>query len=259
MKTPVISLQAVTAGYAKEEEAINVLEDLTLEVNVGERLVIAGPNGSGKSTVLRVIVRDEKVYIHKGSVVTTANENHSAAIAYVPQNVDEGLFLGLSVIDNLTLALNNDSNIFKNWSRFPFYNSVKMFVAQRIPGLEPFLSHGIVELSGGWKAVVALAMAMIREPAVILLDEVTAHLDSRNKEFVVKSLSQFLKAESGPKYTFVMVMHNLFDAARLADRIVFLKDGQICATVDKDDIERRGVRQIVSEYDDICWGPLGDK
>ena len=203
-----------------------VLKDVNLTVREGEKLVIIGPSGSGKSTTVRCMNGLEmptsgQVFIN-GTELTKKNriEVVRSTSAMVFQQFN--LYPHLSVLENLTLA---PMKLFKKSRReaeemaYHYLDVVGLVrKAQAYPAV----------LSGGQQQRVAIARAVVSNPKIILADEPTGNLDSKNGAEVMQLLTELNREGT----TIVMVTHSKHDAS-LAHRIINLFDGSIVSSVNE--------------------------
>ena len=214
-----LTLEGVTKTYAN---GVTALRDVSLDVARSEVVVIVGPSGCGKSTLLRTINGLET--IDSGTVPFDGK-----ALEYTPSGLRQmrervgmvfqnyELFPHLSVEDNLLLA----PRLVKHEP-----NEVSRERARRLLDRVGLLNRASAlprQLSGGQKQRAAIVRALMMEPEVVLLDEVTASLDP---EMVREVLDVVLElARDG--MTLVLVTHEMDFARAIADRIVFMDAGQI--------------------------------
>ncbi len=196
--------------------ALDVIEDVSLEVATGEAVAIMGPSGCGKSTLLYMLGALESptrgTVTIKGTDPYQLDERRQAAfrgahIGFVFQ--DHLLLPQLSALDNVlvpTLAADGRADSVPVDRARALLTSV---------GLADRLAHRPAELSGGERQRVALARALIRDPAVVLCDEPTGNLDRRSAETVADLLAK-LPTERGT--ALVVVTHSLALAARFPRR-----------------------------------------
>jgi tungstate transport system ATP-binding protein len=214
--TPIFCLNAIKKLYAKRL----ILDVDQMDIHPGEILAVVGPSGAGKSTLLRLLnfleFADEGTLTYDGQPVSSK--------------------LALEVRRQVTTvfqrpALLNDSveNNVAYGLRLRGLRDKKTEIRQTLErmGLEKLSRASARTLSGGEAQRVALARAIVLEPRVLLLDEPTANLDPYNIgliEEVVREIN--LKSQT----SMVLVTHNIFQAKRLAQRIVLLLNGQIIET-----------------------------
>ena len=205
----------------------HVLRDINLTVQRGERIVICGPSGSGKSTMIRCINRLEE---YQQGLVTVDGIPLTGDIKRIDEvRRDVGmvfqhfnLFPHLTVMENLTLA--------PIWVRkMPKKQAeeiARQYLARvRIP--EQALKYP-GQLSGGQQQRVAIARALCMNPKIMLFDEPTSALDPEMVKEVLETMVEL--AESG--MTMLVVTHEMGFARQVADRVVFMDEGQI-VEVDK--------------------------
>jgi general L-amino acid transport system ATP-binding protein len=200
----------------------HVLRDINLTVARGERIVICGPSGSGKSTMIRCINRLEDY--QKGKVVVDGVllTNDLKRIDEVRRDVGMvfqhfNLFPHLTVMENLTLAPIWVRKMPKKEAEaiaLEYLERVRIpEQANKYPG----------QLSGGQQQRVAIARALCMNPKIMLFDEPTSALDPEMVKEVLQTMVEL--AESG--MTMLVVTHEMGFARQVADRIVFMDEGQI--------------------------------
>lgn len=204
---------------------VQVLKDISLSVKVGEKLVICGPSGSGKSTLIRCINQLEQHNAGRilvDGIVVGENEAATrevrAEIGMVFQHFN--LFPHLSVLDNCILPQVSVKGVSRKAAR----ETAMRFLEQvRIPEhADKYPS----QLSGGQQQRVAIARALSMMPKVMLFDEPTSALDP---EMVHEVLEVMIKLAS-EGMTMVCVTHEMGFARKVADRVVFMDQGEIVET-----------------------------
>lgn len=198
------------------------LNNVSLDVKDGEFVAIMGPSGCGKSTLLNIIgLLDnptEGSYVMDGKEVGNLKESErtnyrKGRIGFIFQSFN--LIEEMNIRDNIMLPLNNLS-----LSRAEKIRRVDE--AMRRMGISHRSNHHPSQLSGGQQQRAAIARAIVARPGLILADEPTGNLDSKNGSEVMDLLSELHREGA----TIIMVTHSQKDAAN-ADRIVNLFDGQI--------------------------------
>ena len=202
--------------------SFHVLRDLNLEVATGERIVICGPSGSGKSTLIRCINRLE---VHQRGDIVVDNIELSDDLKNIEKIRSEvgmvfqhfNLFPHLSVVENCTVGPIWVRQIPKAQAEelaMDYLKRVKIpEQAHKFPG----------QLSGGQQQRVAIARALCMQPKIMLFDEPTSALDPEMIKEVLDVMIEL--AESG--MTMLVVTHEMGFANRVADRVIFMDDGQI--------------------------------
>ena len=222
-----IKLDNVKKVFRTEEVETWALREVSLEVKKGEFVAIMGPSGCGKSTLLNILgLLDnptEGTYILNGKDVSKLKENErtdirKGLIGFVFQSFN--LIDELNVYENIELPLLYMKTPGKERKERIEAVMDRMAISHR-------RKHFPNQLSGGQQQRVAIARAVIPEPKIILADEPTGNLDSKNGKEVIDLLSE-LHHEGA---TILMVTHSQHDAA-YADRIINLYDGQIVDQVE---------------------------
>ncbi|MEM3506238.1 MAG: ABC transporter ATP-binding protein [Candidatus Bathyarchaeia archaeon] len=218
---------------------VKAVDDINLEIKNGEFLVLLGPSGCGKTTTLRIIAGLEKQT--RGSVyfdgkIVNELEPKERNVAMVFQ--EYALYPHMSVYDNLTLCL--------KVAKVP-----KDEIARRVKKvsemlkIEYLLDRRPGELSGGQQQRVALGRAIIREPAVFLLDEPLSNLDAILR---INMRVELKKLQKNLGITTVYVTHDQTEAMVMADRIAVMKDGKILQLGSPADIYDRPINKFVGEF-----------
>ncbi|MFX0544294.1 amino acid ABC transporter ATP-binding protein [Roseovarius sp. S1116L3] len=212
----------VAEHIGKRFDVFRALDDVSLTVSAGERVVICGPSGSGKSTLIRCI---NGLETHEDGSLTVDGHLMKAGspnIRQLRQDVDMvfqqfNLFPHLTVLENLTIGPRKVRGI----SRAKAEALARKYLERvRIPEQEGKRPD---QLSGGQQQRVAIARALCMEPRVMLFDEPTSALDP---EMIGEVLDVMVDlAESG--MTMVVVTHEMGFARKVADRMVFMEAGRI--------------------------------
>jgi general L-amino acid transport system ATP-binding protein len=212
-------------GVHKWYGDFHVLRDINLRVTKSERIVICGPSGSGKSTMIRCINRLEEH--QQGRIVVDGTElaNDLKKIDEVRRDVGMvfqhfNLFPHLTVLENLTLA-----PIWVRKQPKRDAEDVAMHYLKRVKIPEQ-ASKFPCQLSGGQQQRVAIARALCMNPKIMLFDEPTSALDPEMVKEVLDTMVQL--AEDG--MTMLVVTHEMGFARQVANRIVFMDEGQIVET-----------------------------
>jgi len=220
---PISEISAVSmADVNKWYGDFHVLKDINLSVADGEKVVVCGPSGSGKSTLIRCICKLED---HQAGIINVLGTELNDEVA----NIDEirrevgmvfqqfNLFPHMTVLENCTLALmlvRKQSRREAEAIAMQFLDKVRIpEQASKYPG----------ELSGGQQQRVAIARSLCMSPKILLFDEPTSALDP---EMISEVLDVMVSlAEEG--MTMVCVTHEMGFARRVADRVIFMDEGEI--------------------------------
>ncbi|WP_289294138.1 ABC transporter ATP-binding protein [Romboutsia ilealis] len=211
----------LTKKYGKGDIEVVALDKVNLTINKGEFIAIIGPSGSGKSTLLHLLGGLEKP--SKGFVkieeqnISDMHENKLARyrrknIGFIFQQYN--LIPVLDVRENIKMTLMLDKASIDE----KYIDDIVNFL-----GLKEREKHLPNQLSGGQQQRVAIGRALAPKPSIILADEPTGNLDTKTTEEVLKLLKDSIK-----KYnqTLVMITHNE-EIARMADRVIYIKDGKL--------------------------------
>jgi ABC-type polar amino acid transport system ATPase subunit len=215
---PVISLKGVSKWYGD----FQALKDINLTINLKEKIVICGPSGSGKSTLIRCLNRLEAH--QEGEIHVSGIELHETMkdvdivrrdIGMVFQNFN--LFPHLTVLENCMAGPNWVRGIDKDEAK---ERAVAMLQQVKIPEQADKYPD---QLSGGQQQRVAIARSLCMQPKVMLFDEPTSALDPEMVSEVLDTMVEL--ANSG--MTMICVTHEMGFARQVADRIIFMADGEI--------------------------------
>lgn len=219
MAEPIISFDKVNKWYGN---AFHVLRDIDLQVARGERIVICGPSGSGKSTLIRCINRLEEH--QEGRLVVDGIElsDDVKAVEQVRRQVGMvfqqfNLFPHLTVLENLTLSPMWVGKMAKKEAE-----ERAMHQLQRVQIAEQANKYPL-QLSGGQQQRVAIARALCLTPKIMLFDEPTSALDPEMINEVLDVMIEL--ANQG--ITMICVTHEMGFARQVADRVIFMDQGQI--------------------------------
>lgn len=210
---------------------LEVLKDISIEVNKGEVVAIIGPSGSGKSTLLRCATMLEKM--DSGSLVYDGK--------YVAKDNDgKSVYAGKKELHELKSMI---GLVFQNFNLFPHYTVLKNVMDAPVcvqkrdkkeveeearlllkkVGLEGKESSYPYQLSGGQQQRVAIARAMALNPKILFFDEPTSALDPE----ITAEILKVIKKLAEEKMTMVIVTHEIDFARKVADRVIFIDDGVI--------------------------------
>lgn len=216
--TPIIEIRNVWKYFGR----LPALQDVSLKVTPGERLVIIGPSGSGKSTLLRSINRLEEIdkgaIIVKGKDINDPHEN----INLIRRNLGMvfqqfNLFPHKTVLQNLTMAP------IKLLGLDPEDAEARALVLLKKVGISDKANVYPAMLSGGQQQRVAIGRALMNAPSVVLADEPTGNLDTNNSVEIM----QLLRASNREMGQTMIVITHDEEIALAADRIIAIEDGRI--------------------------------
>src|SRR5580698_1516615 len=221
--SPIIAAQNLTKVYAAGRLQVTAVRGVSFAVEPGEFVAIVGPSGSGKSTLF---------YLLGGLTQATTGR-------VVIDGVD---FAALSDGERTRLRKHRIGFVFQKFNLLPTLSAMgNIEIAHAVSGrrgpldrkyldhlsdllaIKGRLDHRPSELSGGEQQRVAIARALITRPAIVLADEPTGNLDTKNSDAVLEMLRHSNKVLN---QTVLMITHNP-EAAAIADRIIYMRDGEI--------------------------------
>ena len=214
-----LEVKSVSKIYGKGDNAVHALKDINFSVDKGEYIAIVGESGSGKSTLLNIIgaidiPTDGKVIINNKDLFTMKD---SELTVFRRRNIGF-IFQGFNLIPELTVEQNIIFPVLLDYKK-PDRKYLDEIL--NILGLQERRNHLPSELSGGQQQRVAIGRALITRPSLILADEPTGNLDSKNSSEVISLLK-----ESSQKYeqTIIMITHS-HSIAQSATRVLRVSDG----------------------------------
>jgi putative ABC transport system ATP-binding protein len=225
--TPIILAQHLGKTYRSGKLEVPALRDVSFSINPGEFVAIVGPSGSGKSTLFYILggltsATSGSVLIDGVDFATLSDTERTkmrrAKIGFVFQRFN--LLPTLSAMGNIEIAhdiANLGAATKKELDQPLLAHLTKML------GIEGRLEHRPNELSGGEQQRIAIARALITRPAIVLADEPTGNLDTKNSDAVLHMLRTSSRELN---QTVLMITHNP-EAAQIADRILHMRDGEI--------------------------------
>lgn len=218
-----IKLENITKNYRFGGGYYQALKGVNLEIKQGEFICLLGPSGCGKSTLLNITgfldSPSSGKYIFKNENVSDFSDYKRTVIrrkeiGFIFQSFN--LLPRLSALENIILPA-----LYLNTDKKKAVEKAKKIAEQL--NISEKMENSILELSGGEKQRVAIARALINSPSVLLADEPTGNLDSKNAVEVVEILKNLNKEEN---MTILMVTHDI-SVSKTADRIIKIKDGKI--------------------------------
>ncbi|MBT6957089.1 MAG: ABC transporter ATP-binding protein [Opitutae bacterium] len=219
-----IEMNSICKSYRNIGFETKVLKDVTLHIKEGDYVSIIGPSGAGKSTLMAIMgclsQPTSGEYILDGEEVGALNDRklsrvRNEKIGFVFQAFH--LLPGVSAMENVTLPLVYAKNPPRN-----IKERARELLAK--VGLEHRLYHTPGQLSGGEQQRVTIARSLINDPRIILADEPTGNLDSKNGIETMRTFDNLIKEGK----TIILITHDQ-EVAQHADRIISIRDGQIAS------------------------------
>ncbi|MGY4104233.1 ABC transporter ATP-binding protein [Ignavigranum ruoffiae] len=220
-------------------ERIAGLHDINLRVGEGEIVGIVGTNGAGKSTLMNCLtgqipIDSGQIFIDEEQVDRWGQIKLAKYIGRVFQDPRLGTAPRMTVFENLMLAKKRGQARTLKRSLTPTnYQELQDYLSQFHLNLDQRLDLPIENLSGGQRQIIALMMATLQKPKILILDEHTAALDPRTAKQVMQMSYQMIRQLN---LTSFMITHQLQDALDYSDRLLVLHQGRIVNQYAKDDL-----------------------
>lgn len=241
--TPVLKASGISKVYGAKGSAVlyPALEHVNLNIAHGEFVAIMGPSGSGKTTLLNILATIDTPTA--GSVHIDGQEAHAltgAALARFRRSSLGFVFQDFNLLDSLTLRENILLPlVLEGLGRREMRTRLNELA--EMLGITDILEKRTYEISGGQKQRIAIARALITRPSIVLADEPTGNLDSRNSAELMNiftTMNQELDA------SILMVTHDPF-AASFCQRVLFLQDGRIHSELRRGDNRQKFLDNIL--------------
>ena len=244
-------------------DEVTALNGINLDVYPEDFVTIIGSNGAGKSTLLNIIAgvfppeMGGKVIINGNDVTNLSEYKHAVYVGRIWQEPTVGTAGKLSLEENLSLALLRGKprglRSSLNKQRRELFRSA---LAPLGLGLEDRLNTPVGTLSGGQRQALALVMATISKPALLLLDEHIATLDPRTAQVVLNLSDMIVRRE---RMTTMMVTHNMELALRYGNRLIMMHQGRIIVDVGQQDKQALTINDLVLAFEQAAGERLTDE
>ena len=215
-------------------EVKNVFNGLNLNIEQGDFISIIGSNGAGKSTLLdtitgNIIPDSGKINIDGKDITNMPKHKRGSFISKVYQNPSVGTAPSMTVFENLSMADNKGKtfgfSLGLNKKRKEYYRALLKELGL---GIENQMDTEVKSLSGGQRQCLALIMATLNKPKVLLLDENTAALDHKTSKIIMNKTREIVEKNI---ISTLMITHNLQDAINYGNRLIMLHNGEILLDV----------------------------
>ena len=233
-----LKFQDVNFSYPSRKD-FAVLKNFNLEIKPKEKIAIVGLSGSGKSTILQLLLRFYDV--DSGMVTLNGHDIKSLSFSDLRKNFsyisqDCFIFSG-TIFENIAYA--DKSTVEADVEKIISQNPALHFINKLPLKMHNFVGEKGIKLSGGERQRIAIARAIIKDSPILLLDEATSALDNQNEQVITRAIADLAKEK-----TVITIAHK-FSSVIHADRIIFVKDGEIA--------------EIGSHHDLIAWNGLYKK
>lgn len=215
-----ISFKAVDFAYPSRSD-VEVLKQLSFEIESGQQVALVGPSGAGKSTITSLILKffevsKGEILIDGKAIDDYALTDLRAAMAIVPQDV---VLFGGSIYDNILYG--NPKASKKEVKEAAQKANAAEFIEAFPDGYSTLVGERGVQLSGGQRQRIAIARAILKNPKILILDEATSSLDSKSEQLVQQALDELMKGR-----TSLVIAHRL-STIQKADNILVLQEGKL--------------------------------
>jgi len=230
------------------------LSDVSLALKEGDFVTLIGGNGSGKSTLLNCIAGvysiDQGSIIIGGIDVTRLSEYKRAALlGRVFQDPIMGTASNMGIEENLALALRRGQRRGLAWGiKNKEREQYKELLKKLELGLENRLNTKVGLLSGGQRQALALLMATLKRPKLLLLDEHTAALDPKTAQKVMELSDKIIREDN---LTTLMVTHNMREAIKHGNRLIMMYEGQIILDIEGEEKQKLTVEDLLVRFGHI--------
>lgn len=226
-------------------------EGLNLKINKGEFITVIGSNGAGKSTLLKVLSNDLDIDSGKilfGEKETTNQKSFETAknISYIMQDPSANTLGAMTVYENLSMSeLKGKKAVLKKCLIDKNKDKYKMLLSKFNLGLENKLDIDVSLLSGGQRQALAIVMATLKLPQILLLDEHTAALDPITSKEVMKITDNIIKENN---LTCLMITHKIQDAIDYGNRLIMIHDGKVLFDISREKKEKLKLQDIIEKF-----------
>ena len=258
-----LQLRGITKIFSRGTiDEVIALDNISLGVYAEDYVTIIGSNGAGKTTLLNIIAgvfppeRGGKVIINGKDISGLSEYKHAQYVGRVYQDPYIGTAAKMTIEENLAMAvLRGQGRGLKAASNKQRREQFRQALAPLGLGLEDRLNALVGTLSSGQRQAVALVMATISKPALLLLDEHIANLDPKTAQTVLELTEMIVKKE---KITSLMVTHNMELALRYGNRLVMMHEGRIAVDLNQEQKSGLTVNDLVTAFEQTSGKKFAD-
>ena len=261
--TSLLQVRGITKTFSKGTvDEVTALDDVSLDVNAEDYITIIGSNGAGKTTLLNVIAgvfppEEGKVLINGNDVTYLSEYKRAQYFGRVHQDPRVGTGAKLTIEENLAFALlrgqRRGLKIAINEQRKELFRSA---LAPLGLGLENRMDAFVGTLSSGQRQSIALTMATISNPMLLLLDEHVANLDPRTAQIVFDLTEMIVQKE---KLTTAMITHNMECALKYGNRLIMMHRGKIIVDIGHKDKQKLTINDLINAFEQAAGEKLVDE
>ena len=249
-----LQLKGITKIFSRGTiDEVTALANVNLDVSAGDYITIIGSNGAGKTTLLNIVAgvfppeRGGKIFVNSTDITGFSEYKHATYVGRVYQDPHVGTAAKMTIEENLAMAMLRGQprglRVAINKQRQELFHSA---LAPLRLGLEDRLNAQVGTLSSGQRQAVALVMATISKPALLLLDEHTANLDPRTAQIVLDLTEMIVQRE---KMTTIMVTHNMELALRYGNRLIMMHEGKILVDLNQEQRAGLTVNDLITAFE----------
>lgn len=262
---PAVRLVGATKRFAGlgKRETFTAIDAMTLDIAPGSYVALIGSNGAGKSTLLSILMGttlldDGTLDVDGQDVSTVPSWRRASKITLVRQNPEHNVLSSLSIEENFALALMGRGGRFsvRRYDRRSVRDAARAALSRFGMGLEDKLGESAGTLSGGQRQAVAVAMAAVRAPKVLLLDEHVSALDPKRAKVVSDVTEDIVR---GQAITTVMITHDLGHALRQTDRVLMMHRGRVVMDLSGSEKDGVDLNELAHRFESLVGEALSDR
>lgn len=263
-KVCLLQLNKITKIFSRNTvDEVKALKEVCLDVHDGDYVTIIGSNGAGKTTMFNVIggvfppERGGNISVNGTNVTGMSEYQHAAYVGRVYQDPNIGTAPRMTIEENMALALLRGKT--RGFKQATGKKNRELFRAALAPlglGLEDRLNALVGTLSSGQRQAVALVMATLSKPPLLLLDEHIANLDPRTAQLVLDLTEIIIKRE---KITTLMITHNMEMALKYGNRLIMMHEGKIIVDLNHEQRIGLTVNDLVRAFEKAAGKTLTDE
>ena len=249
-----LRLKEITKVFSKGTvDQVRALDKIDLDVNAEDYIAIIGSNGAGKTTLLNIIAgvyppeNGGKIIVNDKEITGLSEYRRARYVGRVYQDPHIGTAAKMSIEENMAMALLRGQprglRVASNKQRRELFREA---LAPLGLGLDKRLNALVGTLSGGQRQALALVMATLSKPAILLLDEHIATLDPRTAQIVLDLTDMIVKRE---KMTTIMVTHNMELALRHGNRLIMMHKGRIVVDMNQEQKADLTINDLVVAFE----------
>ncbi len=249
-----LTLKGISKVFSRGTiDEVRALSNINLEVNHEDYITVIGSNGAGKTTMLNVIggvfppERGGRIIVDGTDVTGLSEYKRATYVGRVYQDPNIGTAAKMTIEENLAMAvLRGKSRGLRAASNKQRREEFCEALAPLKLGLEDRLNALVGTLSSGQRQAVALVMATISKPALLLLDEHSANLDPRTAQIVLELTEMIVRRE---KITTLMVTHNMELALRYGNRLIMMHEGRIVVDLNQEQRTGLTINDLITAFE----------